>query len=187
MSDETSPTVHAHELWRIPNAEALALVDKLLGPPEVWSASALLNYRLSVDFQVDWKAEVGHWLYAAQSSGFVERLLRPILGERDRPRRNETRDPHDQRHLKLHQYLAVAMVSHYFIGLRWSFVGVDTETGGDIDVDLAVHAPRLYLGGVAGESPRSTHAERRRRKAAQRLNGPSRRVPRSRSGAGPNA
>lgn len=141
MAEVASPSVHAHELWQIPNPEALALVDSLLGPPEDWSASALLAYRLSAGFQADWKAEVGHWLHAAVSHAFAGKLLRPVFGERDRKRRNEIKDLHDQRHLKLHQHLAVAMVCHYFTGIGWSFGGFDTETGGTIDIDLELRAP----------------------------------------------
>jgi hypothetical protein len=80
------------------------LGDTHLGVPTEWSASAMLEYRLAADFQADWKAEVGHWLHAAKQFGFLEPMLRPLLGERDRRSRSENRDIDDPRHLKLHQH-----------------------------------------------------------------------------------
>ena len=145
VTSEASPSAHGHELWQIPNAQALALVDQQLGPPEAWAGSALLNYRLSADFQADWKAEVGHWLHAARQFGFLEQMLRPVFGERERKRVNPNRDGHDPRHLKLHQHLASAMMCHYFTGLGWSFAGWETETGGAIDIDLALNSPDATL------------------------------------------
>lgn len=55
---EPSPSVEAHELWRISRSDALALVDAQLGSPADWTSSALLKYRLAADFQSNWKAEV---------------------------------------------------------------------------------------------------------------------------------
>ncbi len=141
MTDAPSPSVEARELWRITNEAALALVDEHLGPPSAWDASALMAYRLEADFQADWKAEVGHWLHAAKAHGALDKFLKPLLGERERKTRNEERDGNDPRHLKLHQHLGAAMVCHYFTGLGWSCVGFDTETGGQIDIDLALNAP----------------------------------------------
>jgi len=37
------------------------------------------------------------------------------------------------------------MVCHYFTGLSWSCVGFDTETGGAVDIDLALTAPDKTL------------------------------------------
>ena len=138
---EDSPSVHGHELWRVTTAEALALVDEKLGPPESWAASALLHYRLSADFQGDWKAEVGHWLHAAKTFGFLDALLPPIFGERRRHRVNPDRTAGDRRHLKLHQHLSEALFAHYFTGLGWSFQGWNTTPGESIDIDLAMETP----------------------------------------------
>lgn len=142
---EDSPSVDGHELWRISTPEALALVDQKLGSPETWGASALLNYRLSADFQADWKAEVGHWLNAARTFGFLEEMLRPLLGERDRRRVNHDRTAGDRRHLKLHQHLSEALFAHYLTGLGWSFQGWNTTAGEPIDIDLALKAPNGSL------------------------------------------
>ncbi|HTA88437.1 MAG TPA: hypothetical protein VK745_02635 [Polyangiaceae bacterium] len=145
MADERTPSAEAHELWRITNEMAMALVDEDLGPPSDWAASALMSYRLQAEFQADWKAEVGHWLHAAKSNGFLEKMLKPLLGERDRKARNENRDGNDPRHLKLYQHLGAAMVCHYFTGLGWSCIGFDTETGGSVDIDLALSTPDKTL------------------------------------------
>jgi hypothetical protein len=100
-----------------------------------------MEYRLAAEFQADWKAEVGHWLHAAQSHGALERTLRPLLGERDRKKGNDSKDGNDRRHLKLHQHLSAPMVCHYLTGLGWTCLGFDTETGAKIDIDLALSAP----------------------------------------------
>jgi hypothetical protein len=139
MPDET-PSADGHELWRTSNEAALALVDTHLGLPAAWSASAMLEYRLDADFQADWKAEVGHWIFAAESNGFLENMLKPLLGERDKTSRNAERSVNDPRHLKLHQQLAAAMMCHYLTGTGWAFDGWETETGGAIDIDLAMKA-----------------------------------------------
>ncbi|HEX2880958.1 MAG TPA: hypothetical protein VHO25_15610 [Polyangiaceae bacterium] len=145
FTERPSLSVHGHELHRITEAEALTLVDETLGSPEDWAASALLQYRLSADFQADWKAEVGHWLHAAKAYGFLDQMIRPIMGERKRNYINQVRNLHDRRHLKLHQHLASAMFCHYFAGLGWSFAGWETETGGSIDIDLALKSPSEAL------------------------------------------
>jgi hypothetical protein len=98
-------------------------------------------YRLSADFQTDWKTEIGHWLHAAKQNGFLERMLAPVLGERDRRSVNRERTSGDRRHLKLHQGLVAALFCHYFTGLGWQFAGWETETGGAIDIDLALRSP----------------------------------------------
>jgi hypothetical protein len=156
MADEPTPSADAHELWRTSNEIALALVDTHLGVPTAWSASAMLEYRLAADFQADWKAEVGHWLHAAKQFGFLEPMLRPLLGERDRRSRSENRDIDDPRHLKLHQHLASALLCHYFTGIGWSFKGWDTETGGTIDIDLALNTPEGTLVELQVKSPGSS-------------------------------
>lgn len=136
-----SLSVHGHELARITDDEALALVDETLGSSEDWAHSALLQYRLSADFQADWKAEVGHWLHTAKTFGFLDRMITPIIGERNKQYVNTLRNLHDRRHLKWHQHLASAMFCHYFTGLGWAFAGWDPETGGSIDIDLALKSP----------------------------------------------
>jgi hypothetical protein len=137
-----SPNVRAGTLWKIPAEMALELVENHLGSPEAWAASALVQYRLQDDFQADWKLEVGHWLHAAKQHEALERVVAPILGERDRRNRKypATRHLQDPRHLKLHQHLAAAMTCHYLTGTGWSCRGFDTEIGGSVDIDLEMSA-----------------------------------------------
>ena len=110
MADESTPSADGHELWRISNEEALALVDTELGASADWARSAILEYRLATEFQSDWKSEIGHWLHAAKRNGFLEKMLRPLLGEREKTSTNVERSLNDARHLKLHQQLAAAMM-----------------------------------------------------------------------------
>ena len=51
----SSPTISASELHKVQNNVALAFVDQVLGNAEVWK-STLIKYRLTSDFQRDWKA-----------------------------------------------------------------------------------------------------------------------------------
>lgn len=113
MADDSTPSVDGRELWRISNDEALALVDKQLGVSGDWARSAILEYRLAAEFQTDWKTEMGHWLHAAKCNGFLEKVLKPLLGEREKTSTNHERDANDPRHLKLHQQLAASMICHY--------------------------------------------------------------------------
>lgn len=135
-----SPSVDVRDLHSITPAEAMALVDQHLGSPASWP-SALLAYRLQSEWQADWKVEVGNWLHTAKSHGFLDAILRQIEGERGRRGEPTVIKGNDKHHLKLHQYLAPALACHYFTRTGWSFVGFETETGGKIDVDLALDAP----------------------------------------------
>lgn len=151
VADEDSPSVEACDLWRITAEEAATLVDQRLGPPEDWSASGLLDFRLASDFQRVWKVEVGHWLHTAQRFGFLDEMLKPLFGERDNkpPRKTRARTLDDPLHMKLHEHLASAMTCHYFTGTNWSFNGWETErpgvNGGKYDIDLALNAPNGQL------------------------------------------
>lgn len=139
MTDE-SPSVDVRELHAITPAEALALVDEHLGDPASWP-SALMEYRLTAEFQSDWKEEVGHWLHCAKTHGFLDRLLAPINGEKRRGMNTGEISANDKRHLKLHQYLAPAFACHYLTGTGWTFDGYDTDVGGGVDVDVAMVSP----------------------------------------------
>lgn len=138
--DEPSPSVDVRDLHRAASEAALALVDQHLGQSGSWP-SALVNYRFKSDWQADWKEEVGHWLHAADWNGFLADMLRPIQGEKRRPGEANEIKGNDKHHLKLHQHLAPALACHYFTGTGWSFAGYETETGGKIDIDLALNAP----------------------------------------------
>lgn len=138
--EEPSPSVDVRDLHRVTEEEALALVDRHLGQSGSWP-SALVNYRFKSDWQADWKEEVGHWLHAADSNGFLASMLRPIQGEKRRSGEANEIKENDKHHLKLHQYLAPALACHYFTGTGWTFAGYETETGGQIDIDLALNAP----------------------------------------------
>lgn len=140
--EQPSPSARGPDLHRLPAHEALALVDRLLGPGEDWP-SPLIAYRLTDDFQADWKVELGQWLRAAEEFGFVDRVLHEIAHHAKRASKKATTeiDANDPRHLKLHQQLAAARVVHYLTATGWSFSGYETETGGVIDIDCALVAP----------------------------------------------
>ena len=143
MPEDGSASIDAKELCRMTCQEAQTLVDEHLGLPKDWDRSALLKYRLLSDFQSTWKTEVGHWLSVAKRFGFLEEIKKPLLGERNKSSRANERDLHDSRHLKWHQRLAEALFCHYFTSdvVGWCFEGWETETGGRIDIDLALRAP----------------------------------------------
>jgi hypothetical protein len=126
-----------HQLSR---ADALALVDSCFGSSEEWR-SPLIKYRLSNDFQSDWKEEVGHWLKTAEQNGFLEELRDRILKRARRGTRSVSVDPNDRRHNELFAELAPAMTAHYLAGTGWSFTAWEPVTGGSVDVDLQFAAP----------------------------------------------
>jgi hypothetical protein len=67
-------SIDARNLRRYSEREALAFVDSVLGFPESWPPS-LIAFRLSSDFQAEWKCEVGNWLLLARDHGFLDQLL----------------------------------------------------------------------------------------------------------------
>jgi hypothetical protein len=141
-AESISPSALVEELQRIPVEEALDLVDRLLGPPGEWP-SPLIAYRLTSDFQADWKAEVGQWLRAAEQFGFLERVMHEIRSHAKGRSKGQTGeiDPNDRQHLKLHQHLAAARIIHYLTATGWGFRGYETETGGAVDIDCSLVAP----------------------------------------------
>jgi hypothetical protein len=133
---ETRVSIDARVLRRYSEGEALAFVDSVLGPPESWSPS-LIAYRLSSDFQADWKCEVGNWLLLARDCGFLSRLVHRTGRARHEASNPAVTGPNDSAHRILAQELAPAMVAHYFLGQGWRFVDWEPSTpGGDVDVRL---------------------------------------------------
>lgn len=138
--------VGVRDIWRIPQADALALVESRLGPPDAWP-SPLIAYRMGSDFQSSWKVELGQWLKVAEDYGFLDRVLHDIRTQAQRPSKSATVHANDERHLKLHQHVAVARIVHYLTALGWDFEAYEPETGGAVDIDVSLRAP----GGVIVE------------------------------------
>lgn len=137
---EKNPTLEASTLHSMTHEEAIAFVDKVLGPAESFP-SLLLSYRLSDEFQEPWKAELGHWLKAAEVHGFLDQVLHLIEAEAKRPSKFTYRSENDDRHLKLHQHVAVCRVVHYLAGTGWTFDAYEPDVGGKVDIDVSLNAP----------------------------------------------
>ncbi|MCK6536213.1 MAG: hypothetical protein L6Q84_24875 [Polyangiaceae bacterium] len=135
-----SPSVTAEDLHVVSREEALAFVDALFGSPEEWR-SPLIRYRLSSDFQSDWKEEVGNWLKTAERLSFLDPLLDRLIKRTKRGTRSVGVDPNDRRHSELISELAPAMIAYYLSGTGWQFKAWEPITGGDVDVDLELEAP----------------------------------------------
>jgi hypothetical protein len=136
---ETQVSIDSGGIHQYPDADALAFVDEILGAPEAWSPS-LIAYRLSSDFQENWKIEVGHWLLFARDAGFLERLRKRIidraLGEAANP---SVTGANDSAHRTLLSELASAMAAYYFTRLGWRFQSWEPPPPipkGDIDLRL---------------------------------------------------
>jgi hypothetical protein len=147
---ETKVSIDARVIRRYPDDEALAAVENVLGPPQRWAPS-LIEYRLSSDFQADWKCEVGCWLLNARDLGYLDRLesrLRRALIEAAQPK---VTGPNDSAHRILVHELTGAMVTYYFAASGWRFVSWEPPVrAGDVDgllspaglpVDVQVKAP----------------------------------------------
>ncbi|MDB4963964.1 MAG: hypothetical protein JWP01_3963 [Myxococcales bacterium] len=139
-TERSSPSITAADLHRISEAEALALVERLLGDESQWP-SPLIKYRFKSEWQRDWKAELGHWLHTAGTFGFQGQLVDRVLGRARRGSRSTTVDPNDQRHLDLQSEMAPAMVVHYLTGTGWAYRQWEAVTGGNGDVDVEFAAP----------------------------------------------
>jgi hypothetical protein len=146
-----SPSLHADALHTIGNEEAVALVERLLGPASEWP-SPLLAYRMASSFQRDWVAELGHWLDTAGQLGYQESLVRRLLARAKRPSRSDGVDPNDQRGVDLAAELAPAMVVHYLAGTGWRFIAWEPPAKQG-DVDLRLLSPNGTAVDVQVESP----------------------------------
>lgn len=138
-----SPSVDVTDIHRLPPDEARALVDEKLGPSETWP-SPLINYRLAAEWQDDWKVEVGQWLRSAEENGFLPEVLHQLRAQAQKSSNFPARDPNDNRHLKLHQHLAPAVVTHYLTALGWAFAAYEPEKAGKgskVDIDLSLRTP----------------------------------------------
>lgn len=140
LAQGVRPWLPATELHRLSSADALALVDRHFGDASEWP-SPIIQYRLSSDFQADWKEEVGHWLHTADRHGFLQPLLNKVLKRTKRGTRSTCVDPNDRRHNELHQEMAQAMAVHYLSGIGWRFVKWEARCGGPEDVDIEMVAP----------------------------------------------
>lgn len=134
--------VPATELHRITPADALAMVDGLLGAPDS-QLSGLMEYRLSSAWQSDWKVEVGQWLNTAQQLGFLNELWGRVVSRLGgaSPIAVDI-ESNDERHLMLQSDLAPAMLVHYLTGLGWTFEAWEPrQEEHHHDVDVALVAP----------------------------------------------
>jgi hypothetical protein len=149
---ETKISIDANALCRYQDGDALRAVDEILGPAEAWSPS-LIEYRLSSDFQADWKREVGCWLLAAKEYGFLDRIKNRIGRARNEAARPEVTGPNDSAHKILGQELAGPMVAYYFTSLGWKFESWDPPARGEGDVDLRLQSPAGVLADIQVKAP----------------------------------
>jgi hypothetical protein len=133
---ETKVSIDAHALRRYAEADALAAVQEVLGPPDRWAPS-LIGHRLSSDFQADWKLEVGYWLLNARDLDFLEPLKRRLRRAAIESAHPQVTGPNDSAHKILGQELAAAMVTYYFTAMGWSFLSWEPPVPrGDVDVRM---------------------------------------------------
>jgi hypothetical protein len=113
MAAGPSPSIEVGALHEISNADACALVDKHLGAPSTWDPE-LFRWRLGHESQLDWKAEVGHWLHTAERFGFLEPLVTRTVKRARRVHRQfaGVRHPNEKSHLDLMAELVSARVAH---------------------------------------------------------------------------
>lgn len=146
---ETRGTIDACAIATVSDADACAYVDEVLGEASSWP-SRLVSYRLSSDFQISWKREVGRWLRFARDTGFLPTILPRIERARsvnDPPLADGKPDPNDRAHRILNQELAEVRVAYYLCAAGWSFLSVP-EPGNGYDVDLRMKTPRGLVADV---------------------------------------
>jgi hypothetical protein len=141
--------IDAHKLHIVSDDDARARFQKLLGTGAAWR-SGLMQYRTTSAWQDDWVIEVGNWLARADSLGYLNFILRNVLPYRARA---GGRDEGDEAHKKVSEWLAQAMVAHYFLGIGWGFGAFEptvserraSDSTKPADVDLQLHPPRSPL------------------------------------------
>jgi hypothetical protein len=130
----------------------MALVDQHLGRAPEWP-SRLVQYRFTSEWQADWKAELGHWLHTAERLGFLDVLVKRVLGRARRRSRSQAIDPNDQRHLDLLSEVAAATTVHYLTGTGWAFRRWEPVVEGDGDVDIELIGPSGAIVNVQVKAP----------------------------------
>jgi hypothetical protein len=143
---------------RLDDAAAKAIVDARLGPAGDWS-SPLLQYRLSAEFQSDWKVEVGHWLHAADQHGFTGELVHRVVSRANNGRITSLgplRDANDPHHRMFIQEFAPAILAYYLLASGWAFEAWEPNVGEKVDVDLSLRSPsgaRVHFQVKASDRP----------------------------------
>lgn len=135
-------SIDAAKLHVVSDAEAKELFAQLLGRGTTW-ASELMQYRTTSEFQEDWVIEAGNWLASARRLGFLDQVLGNVRGRREAPGLREAGDPV---HRSVAQWLAHAMIAHYFVGTGWTFIGAELDDlsradGTRADIDLRLASP----------------------------------------------
>lgn len=111
---------------------------KMLGRDGPWK-SALVNYRMTSDFQADWLTEVGRWLFFMSQLGVLEAVLGPV-GRKFRTNEGNPAKPHpnDEAHKKLQEQLYQAMAAYWLQGTGWTVSGYEPSSPTGCDVDIRV-------------------------------------------------
>ena len=135
-----NPSVETKELHRVDEAEAIRLVETHIGQAASW-VDEMIGYRLSAEFQRDWKIEVGQWLATAAHFGYLEKLLdRSVRVAKPLDALQGRVDPDSPAFKKLFENLAPALIAHYFLGTGWSFIDFERSEP-PVDVDVELRAP----------------------------------------------
>jgi len=145
VKDVPRVAIDARKLHIVTNDDARALFQKLLGTGPAWT-SGLMQYRTTSSWQDDWVIEVGNWLARADALGYLAFILRNVLPYRSRA---GGIDQGDEAHKKVSEWLAQAMVSHYFLGIGWRFGAFEptvserraSDSTKPADVDLQLYPP----------------------------------------------
>ena len=151
VDDAPRISIDAHKLHIVSDDDARARFHALLGKGADWP-TALTQYRTTSDGQDDWVIEVGNWLARADSLGYLDRVLRDVLGWRTvqpRPSKVGVREEGDFVHKKVTEWLAQAMAAHYFLGIGWRFGAFEptvterraSDSTKRADVDLQLYPP----------------------------------------------
>ena len=137
----------AASMSRVTDQDACAFVDSIIGDSTEWS-SPLLVYRLTSDFQSDWKAEVGRWLLFAHQNNFLPKVKHRLVERAKRSKGdllpNGKINPNDTGHLIFCQEVAPVQVAYYLADSGWRIQEWEPAVStGDVDIRMMTPSGEL--------------------------------------------
>jgi hypothetical protein len=116
--------------------QAIEFADSVLGEAGRWSPT-ILSYRLSSDFQKDWKIEVGRWLLTAERFDFLGPLKSRLIRATNDILNPQGSGAEQSTHVILLSELAAAKIVYYLTNTGWKFLEWEPKIEkGDVDIRL---------------------------------------------------
>lgn len=113
------PTLTAADLAEASEDDALALVATQLAPL-LSSSNPVVRQLVEKQFHRDWQVEAGRWLLFAQRHGFLDAVVKQVIGAAEAP--PDAQNTHRDRFFRTFlAWLAEPMAAYFFVRSGWGF------------------------------------------------------------------